>query len=93
MKARIIGISDEEDSKGSARTERWQYIGINSLTPVPDKMKDGLVIGSTDTTSKGRSLENLFRDCTEDYQFEESFEEVRGGKYYRAILNTEEAGF
>lgn len=90
MRARRIGIEDEH-----ARSDRghWQYMGINELIPLPEKNEDGLLLGELDITKKERPLENLYRDCTEDYSFETNFDEERGGQCYRAILDPEKAGF
>ncbi len=68
-------------------------MGINELIPIPEKNEDGLFLGVIDLTEKGKTLEDIFRDCTEDYSFERKFEEERGGNCYRAILNPDQAGF
>ncbi|MDH4444140.1 MAG: hypothetical protein QE267_03315 [Akkermansiaceae bacterium] len=90
MKARRIGIDDElaDVDKG-----RWQYMGINDLIPLPEKNEDGLFLGEIDLTEREKPLEDVFRDCTEDYYFEPNFDEERGGQHYRAILDPDKAGF
>ena len=93
MKARRIGITEEDVSKGIAAPNHWQYLGINSLTPIPTAMEDGMVVGTYIQTSEYRTLEDLFCECNDDYQFEEFFDEERGGQYYRAIIDTNKAGF
>lgn len=68
-------------------------MGINELIPMPEKNEDGLFLGEINLTEKGKPLEVIFRDCTEDYSFEPNFDEERGGKCYRAILDPDKAGF
>lgn len=77
MKARRIGIDDE---LADADKGRWQYMGINDLIPLPEKNEDGFFLGEIDLTEKEKPLEDIFRDCTEDYYFEPNFGEERGGQ-------------
>ena len=100
MKARRIGLSEErvEDPPGGQSDHelqpiRWQYIGINELAPLPVDHTDGGEIASFDFTSQDTPLEDLFRSCHEDCFLEDAFGEKRVGQHYRAIADSDEAGF
>jgi hypothetical protein len=90
IKARRIGIDDELSHVDRGR---WQYMGINELIPMPEKNEDGLFLGEIDLTEKKKPLQDLFRDCTEDYSFDPNFDEERGGKHYRGAFDPDKAGF
>jgi len=75
MKARRMGIEEERAESGQ---RRWQYVGINDLTPLPATNEEGKVVAIHDVTSEWKPLEDVFRDCVEDYAFARNFDEPRG---------------
>lgn len=89
-KARRIGIAEERPADNGGR---WQFIGIHDLVPIPANFVDGIVLDALDLTNLCWTLEELDRRCIGDGSLEFGFDEIRGGQYYRAILDTESAGF
>lgn len=100
MKARRIGLSEERldpssniDADHETPPNRWQFVGINELVPLPLENQDGAEIGKLDFTFRETSLEDLFRSCSEDYWLEEAFGEKRVGEFYRTLADSDQAEF